>query len=211
MTYSVKEIFYTLQGEGSQAGRPAVFCRFAGCNLWSGREEDRASAVCRFCDTDFVGTDGASGGRFTIAEALASAVAAHWPDAANERRFVVLTGGEPLLQVDEALLAALHAQGFEVAVESNGTVAAPAGIDWLCVSPKAGAPLVQTSGDELKVVVPQIGIDLAALDGLDFAHKRVQPMDGPDLAANTAWAVQWCLAHPRWQLSLQTHKLLGIR
>jgi len=211
MTYSVKEIFYTLQGEGSQAGRPAVFCRFAGCNLWSGREADRASAVCRFCDTEFVGTDGSGGGKFMIAEALASAVAAHWPDTANEHRFVVLTGGEPLLQVDAALLAALHAQGFEVAVETNGTVAAPAGIDWLCVSPKAGAPLVQTRGDELKVVVPQAGIDLAALEALDFQVRRVQPMDGPDLAANTEWAVHWCLAHPRWQLSLQTHKLLGIR
>jgi 7-carboxy-7-deazaguanine synthase len=211
MSYSVKEIFYTLQGEGSQAGRPAVFCRFAGCNLWSGREEDRAEAVCRFCDTEFVGTDGSGGGKFTIAEALASAVAAHWPGAANERRFVVLTGGEPLLQVDAALLAALHAQGFEVAVETNGTVAAPAGIDWLCVSPKAGAPLVQTHGNELKVVVPQAGVDLAALEALDFQVKRVQPMDGPDLAANTEWAVHWCLAHPRWQLSLQTHKLLGIR
>jgi 7-carboxy-7-deazaguanine synthase len=210
MSYSVKEIFYTLQGEGSHAGRPAVFCRFAGCNLWSGREEDRASANCRFC-TAFVGTDGSGGGKFTIAEALASAVAAHWPAGGGGARFVVLTGGEPLLQVDAALLEALHAQGFEVAVESNGTVAAPAGIDWLCVSPKAGAPLVQTQGQELKVVVPQPGLDLAALEGLDFAQKRVQPMDGPDLAANTEWAVRWCLEHPRWQLSLQTHKVLGIR
>lgn len=211
MSYSVKEVFYTLQGEGSQAGRPAVFCRFAGCNLWSGREEDRATATCRFCDTEFVGTDGSGGGKFTIAEALASHVAAHWPRGSTERRFVVLTGGEPLLQVDAALIDALHAQGFEIAVETNGTVAAPAGIDWLCVSPKAGAPLLQTRGDELKVVVPQAGIDLDQLETLDFAQRRVQPMDGPQLAANTAWAVRWCLEHPRWQLSLQTHKLLGIR
>ncbi|WP_295638896.1 7-carboxy-7-deazaguanine synthase [uncultured Methylibium sp.] len=210
-TYSVKEVFYTLQGEGSHAGRPAVFCRFAGCNLWSGREEDRASAACRFCDTEFVGTDGMGGGKFMIAEALASHVAAHWPAGSAGRRFAVLTGGEPLLQVDRPLIDALHAHGFEIAVETNGTVAAPAGIDWLCVSPKAGAPLLQTRGDELKVVVPQAGIDLAALESLDFAHKRVQPMDGPELARNTAWAVDWCLAHPQWQLSLQTHKLLGIR
>ncbi len=211
MSYSVKEVFYTLQGEGSQAGRPAVFCRFAGCNLWSGREEDRATATCRFCDTEFVGTDGTGGGKFTIAEALASHVAAHWPAGSTERRFVVLTGGEPLLQVDSGLIDALHAQGFEIAVETNGTVAAPVGIDWLCVSPKAGAPLLQTRGDELKVVVPQAGIDLDQLETLDFAQRRVQPMDGPQLAANTAWAVRWCLEHPRWQLSLQTHKLLGIR
>ena len=211
MSYSVKEVFYTLQGEGHHAGRPAVFCRFAGCNLWSGREDDRAGAICRFCDTEFVGTDGTGGGKFTIAEALASHVAAHWPAAAGGRRFVVLTGGEPLLQLDAALIDALHAQGFEIAVETNGTVAAPAGIDWLCVSPKAGAPLLQTSGDELKVVVPQDGLDLAALEGLDFPHRRVQPMDGPDLARNTDWAVRWCLAHPQWQLSVQTHKVLGIR
>ena len=212
MTYAVKEIFYTLQGEGSHAGRPAVFCRFAGCNLWSGREADRASAQCRFCDTDFVGTDGSGGGRFADAATLAAQVAAHWPTADDAgRRFVVLTGGEPLLQLDAALVDALHAEGFEVAVETNGTLAAPPGIDWLCVSPKAGAPLVQRSGQELKVVVPQDGVDLAALETMDFTHRRVQPMDGPDLAANTAWAVRWCLAHPRWQLSLQTHKLLGIR
>lgn len=212
MSYTVKEVFYTLQGEGHHAGRPAVFCRFAGCNLWSGREEDRAGAVCRFCDTDFVGTDGSGGGKFTGAEALAAQVAAHWPaQAGRKQRFVVLTGGEPLLQVDAALLAALHEQGFEVAVESNGTQEAPQGIDWLCISPKAGAPLVQRSGQELKVVVPQEGIDLAALETLDFAHRRVQPMDGPSLAANTEWAVRWCLAHPRWQLSLQTHKVIGIR
>jgi 7-carboxy-7-deazaguanine synthase len=211
MTYSVKEVFYTLQGEGHHAGRPAVFCRFAGCNLWSGREEDRASAVCSFCDTEFVGTDGTGGGKFSIAEALASHVAAHWPAGSGGRRFVVLTGGEPLLQVDAALIDALHAHGFEIAVESNGTVAAPAGIDWLCISPKAGAPLLQTRGDELKVVVPQDGIDLAALEALPFAHRRVQPMDGPELRRNTAWAVGWCLAHPQWQLSVQTHKVIGIR
>ena len=211
MTYSVKEVFYTLQGEGSHAGRPAVFCRFAGCNLWSGREADRADAVCRFCDTEFVGTDGTGGGKFTIAESLASHVAAHWPAGVAGPRFVVLTGGEPLLQVDAALIDALHAQRFEIAVETNGSVPAPSGIDWLCVSPKAGAPLLQRSGQELKVVVPQDGIDLGELDGLDFAQRRVQPMDGPDLAVNTDWAVRWCLAHPRWQLSLQTHKLLGIR
>ena len=211
MTYAVKEVFYTLQGEGSHAGRPAVFCRFAGCNLWSGREADRADAVCRFCDTEFVGTDGTGGGKFTIAESLASHVAAHWPAGVAGPRFVVLTGGEPLLQVDAALIDALHAQRFEIAVETNGSVPAPPGIDWLCVSPKAGAPLLQRSGQELKVVVPQDGIDLGELDGLDFAQRRVQPMDGPDLAVNTDWAVRWCLAHPRWQLSLQTHKLLGIR
>jgi 7-carboxy-7-deazaguanine synthase (Cx14CxxC type) len=211
MTYSVKEIFYTLQGEGSHAGRPAVFCRFAGCNLWTGREEDRASAVCKFCDTEFVGTDGTLGGKFASAADLAARIASLWPKGSERARFVVLTGGEPLLQVDAALIDALHAQGFEIAVESNGTVAAPAGIDWLCVSPKAGAPLVQRSGQELKVVVPQAGIDLAALEALDFEHYRVQPMDGPQRAANTEWAVQWCLEHPRWQLSLQTHKVLGIR
>ena len=211
MTYAVKEVFYTLQGEGCHAGRPAVFCRFAGCNLWSGREADRADAVCRFCDTEFVGTDGTGGGKFTIAESLASHVAAHWPAGVAGPRFVVLTGGEPLLQVDAALIDALHAQRFEIAVETNGSVPAPSGIDWLCVSPKAGAPLLQRSGQELKVVVPQDGIDLGELDGLDFAQRRVQPMDGPDLAVNTDWAVRWCLAHPRWQLSLQTHKLLGIR
>jgi 7-carboxy-7-deazaguanine synthase (Cx14CxxC type) len=212
MSYSVKEVFYTLQGEGHHAGRPAVFCRFAGCNLWSGREADRAEAVCRFCDTDFVGTDGSGGGKFAGAADLAAHVAAHWPQGTGDRqRFVVLTGGEPLLQVDAALIHALHARGFEIAVESNGTQAAPAGIDWLCISPKAGAPLLQRSGQELKVVVPQEGIDLAELEALDFAHHRVQPMDGPDLTANTRWAVAWCLAHPRWQLSLQTHKVIGIR
>ncbi|MEW6703826.1 MAG: 7-carboxy-7-deazaguanine synthase [Pseudomonadota bacterium] len=211
MTYSVKEVFYTLQGEGQQAGRPAVFCRFAGCNLWTGREADRAQAVCRFCDTDFVGTDGTGGGKFETPAALAAHVASFWPAGATGRPFVVCTGGEPLLQLDAPLIQALHAAGFEIAVESNGTVPAPAGIDWLCVSPKAGAPLLQRSGDELKVVVPQSGLDMAELEALPFGSHRVQPMDGPTLQANTAWAVQWCLEHPRWHLSLQTHKLLGIR
>lgn len=211
MTYSVKEIFYTLQGEGAHAGRAAVFCRFAGCNLWTGREADRAAAVCRFCDTDFVGTDGSGGGKFAQAADLAAAIAAQWPQANRSERFVVLTGGEPLLQVDVALVEALHAQGFEIAVETNGTVAAPPGLDWVCVSPKAGAPLVQRSGQELKVVVPQPGLDLAELERLDFASLRVQAMDGPDRDAAMAWAVQWCLDHPRWRLSVQTHKVLGIR
>ncbi len=210
MSYAVKEIFYTLQGEGAQAGRAAVFCRFTGCNLWSGREEDRAAAVCRFCDTDFVGADGTGGGRFADAAALADAVAAAWPGGG--RPFVVLTGGEPLLQLDEALVAALHGNGFEVAVETNGTIApAPAGLDWVCVSPKAGAPLRLTEGDELKVVVPQPGLDLDRLERLQFGRFAVQPMDGPDAAANTRLAVEICLRRPRWQMSLQTHKLLGIR
>jgi 7-carboxy-7-deazaguanine synthase (Cx14CxxC type) len=211
VTYSVKETFYTLQGEGRQAGRPAVFCRFAGCNLWTGREADRATAVCRFCDTEFVGTDGLGGGKFGTPAALAAHVASFWPAGAGGSRLVVCTGGEPLLQLDGPLIEALHAAGFEIAVETNGTVPAPPGIDWLCVSPKAGAPLVQRSGDELKVVVPQPGLDLAELESLPFASHRVQPMDGPAVQTNTAWAVQWCLEHPRWHLSLQTHKLLGIR
>ncbi len=220
MTYSVKETFYTLQGEGTHAGRPAVFCRFAGCNLWTGREEDRASAVCRFCDTDFVGTDGLGGGKFADAQALAAHIAGFWPDTdagRAGRRFAVLTGGEPLLQVDPALIDALHAQGFEIAVETNGSVAAPAGLDWICVSPKAGAPLVQTSGHELKVVVPQVGLgeaELLALERLNFGQLRVQAMDSADPAARRAamqWALDWCLAHPRWSLSVQTHKSLGIR
>ncbi|HEX5371108.1 MAG TPA: 7-carboxy-7-deazaguanine synthase [Aquabacterium sp.] len=220
MTYSVKEIFYTLQGEGTHAGRPAVFCRFAGCNLWTGREEDRAKAICQFCDTDFVGTDGLGGGKFDTPAALAKRIASFWPatpEGQAGRRFVVLTGGEPLLQVDTALIDALHAQGFEIAVETNGTIAAPAGLDWICVSPKAGSTLVQTSGHELKVVVPQAGFDEAALrafDAMDFAQRRVQPMDSASPEARrvaTEWAVQWCLDHPRWLLSVQTHKTLGIR
>lgn len=220
MTYSVKEIFYTLQGEGTHAGRPAVFCRFAGCNLWTGREEDRPKAICQFCDTDFVGTDGLGGGKFATALDLAARIAAFWPDTEQGRkgrRFVVLTGGEPLLQVDPALIDALHDQGFEIAVETNGTVAAPPGLDWICVSPKAGSTLVQTSGHELKVVVPQAGFDaarLAEFDAMDFLQRRVQPMDSASPEARlaaTEWAVQWCLDHPRWLLSVQTHKTLGIR
>ena len=210
MTYSVKEIFYTLQGEGAQAGMPAVFCRFAGCNLWNGREQDREQAICRFCDTDFVGTDGDGGGRFADAQALADAVAARWPrDAAGG--LCVLTGGEPLLQVDEALVDALHARGLRIAVETNGSLPAPRGIDWICVSPKAGAPLVQRNGQEIKVVVPQPGLDLDELAGLDFGQHLLQPMDGPLRRDNTAWALRHCLRDPRWRLSLQTHKLLGIR
>ena len=220
MTYSVKEIFYTLQGEGSHAGRPAVFCRFAGCNLWSGRESDRAAATCQFCDTDFVGTDGLGGGKFETAVLLAERIASFWPDTqagSRGQRFVVLTGGEPLLQVDADLIDALHAQGFEIAVETNGTVAAPAGLDWVCVSPKAGSTLVQTSGHELKVVVPQAGFteaDLLAFEAMDFQQRRVQAMDGADPQARRRameWAVQWCLDHPLWSLSVQTHKTLGIR
>jgi 7-carboxy-7-deazaguanine synthase len=211
MTYQVKEIFYTLQGEGANAGRPAVFCRFAGCNLWSGREEDRASAVCRFCDTDFVGTDGPDGGRFTDAASLAEAIASRWTGAPGGRRMVVFTGGEPLLQLDAPLIGAMHALQFEIAVESNGTIAAPAGIDWLCVSPKAGAPLRQTRGNELKLVVPQAGLSLDELAGLDFERFYLQPMDGPDVAANTQWAIAQCLRDPRWRLSVQTHKVIGIR
>jgi 7-carboxy-7-deazaguanine synthase len=216
MTYQVKEIFYTLQGEGANAGRPAVFCRFAGCNLWRGREEDRPTAVCRFCDTDFVGTDGPDGGRFTDAASLASTIASRWTGtvkagAARARQLVVFTGGEPLLQLDTALIDAMHVQGFEIAVESNGTLAAPAGIDWLCVSPKAGAPLNQTSGQELKVVVPQPALSLDELATLDFEHFFLQPMDGPDAAANTQWAIAQCLRDPRWRLSVQTHKVIGIR
>lgn len=212
MSYAVKEIYYTLQGEGAQTGRPAVFLRFAGCNLWSGREEDRERAVCRFCDTDFVGIDGPGGGRFSSAAALARAVAQRWPQPVTQRGrpFVVATGGEPLLQLDEALLEALHREGFEVAVETNGTLPPPEGIDWLCVSPKAGAPLVVTRGDELKLVYPQEGIDPAQFEELDFRHFFLQPMDGPDRERNTELALRYCLEHPRWRLSLQTHKLLGI-
>ncbi len=211
MSYSIKEVFYTLQGEGANAGRPAVFCRFAGCNLWSGREADRTQAICRFCDTDFVGTDGTFGGKYDSAPALAALIHAQWPTSHPGPRFVVLTGGEPLLQVDDALIDALHAQGFMIAVETNGTVVAPAGIDWLCVSPKAGAPLVQTEGQELKVVVPQVGLSLEALAALPFTHRFLQPMDGLLAADNTRWAVQHCLADPRWRLSVQTHKVIGIR
>jgi 7-carboxy-7-deazaguanine synthase (Cx14CxxC type) len=211
MPYAVKEIYYTLQGEGANAGRAAVFCRFAGCNLWSGREQDRTEAVCSFCDTDFVGTDGPGGGKFTTASELAQAVASVWPsDLQSDGRFVVCTGGEPLLQLDPPLLDALHAERFEVAVETNGTVAPPDGIDWLCVSPKAEASLVVTEGDELKLVFPQEGAEPQLYERLGFRHFFLQPMDGPSREWNTEEALRYCLSHPRWRLSLQTHKLLGI-
>jgi 7-carboxy-7-deazaguanine synthase (Cx14CxxC type) len=209
MTYSVKEIFLTLQGEGGQAGRPAVFCRFAGCNLWSGREDDRAEAICRFCDTDFVGTDGEGGGKFADADSLAEAIARTWGEP-ERRRYVVFTGGEPLLQLDAALITAVHARGFEIAVETNGTLEPPPGIDWICVSPKAGAPFVLKAGNELKLVFPQDGIDPKGLESLNFDHFWVQPMDGPVRAAHTEAAVAFCLANPIWRLSLQTHKVIGI-
>ena len=211
MSYAVKEIFYTLQGEGAQAGRAAVFCRFAGCNLWSGREEDRGAAICRFCDTEFVGVDGAGGGRFESAGALAEVVEQKWPGGGPlGKKFVVCTGGEPLLQLDRSLMEALHAHEFEIAVETNGTIAAPAGVDWLCVSPKAGAELVQRSGDELKLVYPQAGADPTDFEALGFRHFFLQPMDGPSRAVNTELALKYCLEHPQWRLSLQTHKILGI-
>jgi 7-carboxy-7-deazaguanine synthase (Cx14CxxC type) len=210
MSYAVKEIFYTLQGEGAQTGRPAVFCRFAGCNLWSGREEDRATASCPFCDTEFVGTDGTEGGRYADAEALAEKVNSLWP-AGQRAKFVVCTGGEPLLQLDPALIDALHRRGFEIAVETNGTIALPPDLDWVCVSPKAGNPLAVTAGDELKIVVPQAGLDPLAFAELPFRRFSVQPMDGPERARNTEFAIRFCLDHPQWQLSLQTHKTTGIR
>ena len=208
MSYAVKEIFYTLQGEGLRAGRPAVFCRFAGCNLWSGREEDRERATCRFCDTDFVGTDGVLGGRYE-AQALAEQIAALWP-AGQAHRYVVLTGGEPLLQVDEPLLKALHAQGFEIALETNGSLPVPAGVDWICVSPKAGADWVQRQGHELKLVFPQPGLMPGDIGEIEFQHLLLQPMDSPLRAQHTRAAIDWCMAHPRWRLSLQTHKILNI-
>ncbi|MBM3544176.1 MAG: 7-carboxy-7-deazaguanine synthase [Alphaproteobacteria bacterium] len=209
--YAVKEIYYTLQGEGAQAGRPAVFCRFAGCNLWSGREEDRATATCNFCDTDFVGTDGPDGGKFATATGLAHACRAVWKGNSGTPPFVVLTGGEPMLQVDAPLIDALHASGFEIAIETNGTLRVPQSIDWICVSPKGVAPLVQWSGDELKLVYPQNDIDPASLTDLDFTHFLLQPMDeGVKSAANLQAALDYCLAHPKWRLSLQTHKLLGL-
>jgi 7-carboxy-7-deazaguanine synthase (Cx14CxxC type) len=209
MTYSVKELFKTLQGEGAQAGRAAVFCRFAGCNLWSGREQDRESATCRFCDTDFVGTDGPGGAKFEKAADLADTIASIWGDGAEDR-YVVFTGGEPLLQLDRALIDAVHAKGFEIAIETNGTLEPPAGIDWICVSPKAGAPFNLKSGNELKLVFPQAGIDPEDLEPLPFEHFWLQPMDGPARAENTAASVAFCLAHPKWRLSLQTHKFIGI-
>jgi 7-carboxy-7-deazaguanine synthase (Cx14CxxC type) len=214
MSYAVKEIFYTLQGEGAQVGRAAVFCRFAGCNLWSGREADRASAICNFCDTEFVGVDGQGGGKFESAQALAEAIEEKWPrNSLAWKRFVVCTGGEPLLQMDANLIDALHACDFEIAVETNGTVSAPARLDWVCVSPKAGAPLVQKSGDELKLVYPQseAAADPSAFEDLAFKHFFLQPMDGPHRAKNTELALLYCLDHPQWRLSLQTHKILGIR
>jgi 7-carboxy-7-deazaguanine synthase len=210
VSYAVKEIFLTLQGEGAHAGRASVFCRFAGCNLWSGREADRADAVCRFCDTDFVGTDGTLGGRYASADALAKAIAGQWT-ASDGRRYVVLTGGEPLLQVDDALVAALHARGFEIGVETNGTVAPPDGLDWICVSPKAGSTLLVRQGHELKLVYPQALAAPETFENLAFERFSLQPMDGPDVVENTAAAIDYCLRHPQWRLSVQTHKTLGIR
>lgn len=211
MTYSVKETFLTIQGEGGQAGRPAVFLRFSGCNLWNGLERDRETAVCTFCDTDFVGTDGDGGGKFASAEALADHVASMWRGEAGAPKLAVCTGGEPLLQLDQPLIAALKARGFEIAVETNGTVAAPDGLDWICVSPKADAEVVQTSGQELKLVYPQTLARPERFAGLAFERFWLQPMDGPDQAANTAAAVDYCLTHPQWRLSVQTHKYIGVR
>lgn len=209
--YSVKEMFYTLQGEGTHAGRPAVFCRFAGCNLWSGREQDRATAQCRFCDTQFVGTDGDGGGKFASAAELAGAMARLWPANDHGPRFAVLTGGEPALQVDTEAVDALHGERFYVAIETNGTIIPPPNLDWVCVSPKAGTDLVVRSGDEIKVVVPQDGLDLEALATLDFGARLLQPMDGPELARNTRWAIDACLRDPRWKLGIQVHKVIGMR
>jgi 7-carboxy-7-deazaguanine synthase len=210
MAYSVKEAFKTLQGEGRHMGRAAVFCRFAGCNLWSGREQDRATAQCRFCDTDFIGTTGEGGGRFADALALARHLAGLWGDD-REGRFCVLTGGEPMLQIDPPLVEALHAEGFEIAVETNGSIPATPGLDWICVSPKAGVPLAQITGDELKLIYPQQGADPALYEDLAFDHFLLQPMDGPEILRNTVAAVDYCLAHPRWRLSLQTHKMIGVK
>jgi 7-carboxy-7-deazaguanine synthase (Cx14CxxC type) len=210
VSYAVKEIFMTLQGEGAQAGRAAVFCRFAGCNLWSGREQDRQSAICRFCDTDFVGTDGTLGGRYASADALADTIAGQWTGE-DADRFTVLTGGEPLLQLDATLIAALHARGFAIAIETNGTIAPPHGLDWICVSPKAGAEIVIREGHELKLVYPQEGAPPEDFADLSFARFSLQPMDGPEIRENTARTIDYCLKHPKWRLSLQTHKTLGIR
>ena len=213
MSYAVKEIFFTLQGEGANSGRPAVFCRFSGCNLWTGRERDRAKAVCQFCDTDFVGTDGSGGGKFSSETDLAESIASHWPtnSSSRARPLVVCTGGEPLLQVDNALIEALHARGFEVAVETNGTQLPPHGLDWICVSPKANTALALRHGNELKLVYPQPTARPEHFAELDFQHFYLQPMDGPNQAENVGIAVQYCLEHPQWRLSLQTHKLLGMR
>ncbi len=210
MTYAVKEIFLTLQGEGAQAGRRAVFCRFAGCNLWTGREQDRAKAICKFCDTDFVGTDGTLGAKYADAAALATTIAECWGQGGDDR-YVVLTGGEPMLQVDAALIDALHEQGFTIAIETNGTFAVPRSIDWICVSPKAGSDLVQMSGDELKLVFPQPGSDVERLAKLEFTHRLIQPLDDPNAAANVQQCIDLVMADPRWRLSLQTHKSLGLR
>ncbi|MGY4397793.1 7-carboxy-7-deazaguanine synthase [Sphingomonas sp. UYAg733] len=210
MSYAVKEMFLTLQGEGVNAGRRAVFIRFAGCNLWSGREQDRATAVCRFCDTDFVGTDGLGGAKFASAEALADTALGFWGEGV-EGRFVVLTGGEPMLQVDDALIEALHARGFEIAIESNGTLAVHPGIDWVCISPKAGSEVVQRSGDELKLVWPQPGTDIDTIEGWDFTHFLLQPLDSAAAEANHAAAIALVMDRPRWRLTIQTHKLLGLR
>ncbi|MGG7604880.1 7-carboxy-7-deazaguanine synthase [Massilia sp. BKSP1R2A-1] len=210
MTYSIKEIFYTLQGEGAHAGRPAVFCRFSGCNLWTGRESDRATAVCTFCDTDFVGTDGERGGKFRDADSLAREIDSLWPETHAASKYVVFTGGEPLLQLDAALIAAMHAHGFTIAIETNGTLPVPEGVDWICVSPKMGSQLVVAKGNEIKVVIPQLGQDLSAYEHLDFEHFYVQPMDGPLAARNTRLAIETCRRNPKWKLSLQTHKLLQI-
>lgn len=210
VTYSIKEIFYTLQGEGAHAGRPAVFCRFAGCNLWTGRESDRAGAVCQFCDTDFVGTDGERGGKFATPDALADVIDGLWPATHAPSKYVVFTGGEPLLQLDTALIDAMHARGFTIAIETNGTLPVPEGVDWICVSPKMGSKLVVGKGNEIKVVIPQKDQDLAAYEGLDFENFFVQPMDGPLAAFNTTLAIETCKRNPKWKLSLQTHKLLNI-
>ena len=211
MTYSAKEVFLTVQGEGGQAGRPAVFLRFAGCNLWSGREQDRETAVCSFCDTDFVGTDGGGGGKFRTPELMADHVAAMWRGREGDPKLVVCTGGEPLLQLDPPLVEALHARGFEIAIESNGTLAAPDGIDWVCVSPKADADVIQIKGQELKLVYPQPKALPERFEHLDFERFWLQPMDGPDQAENTAAAIEYCLTHPQWRLSVQTHKYIGVR
>lgn len=210
MTYSIKEIFYTLQGEGAHTGRPAVFCRFSGCNLWSGREIDRVSAVCRFCDTDFIGVDGERGGKFPDGDALARTIDSLWPQDYPVNKYVVFTGGEPLLQLDAALTASMHAHGFTVAIETNGTIAVPVGVDWICVSPKVGSVLLVNRGNEIKVVIPQASQNLADYAALDFEHFFVQPMDGPDVAANTQLAIETCKHNPQWKLSIQTHKLLQI-
>jgi len=208
MTYSVKEIFYTLQGEGHHAGRPAVFCRFAGCNLWTGTENRRANAICQFCDTDFVGTDGEGGGKFKTAQGLAERINALWPASDSTHKYVVFTGGEPLLQLDAPLIAAMHAVGFEIAIETNGTLPVPGGVDWVCVSPKMGSTLVVRRGNEIKVVIPQDGQPMDEYAALDFEHYLVQAMDGPLYATNLSLAINYCKAHPQWQLSVQTQKLL---